>query len=245
MKLARPRTGGRAVSGTAMPQVFFAPLVERAVIEPGCNSLIACAWQAGARGFRLMEHPYARTDKVRQHYADGFVKEAKDPADVLVMLDNDHVHPPDIVGRLAAYPAEYGVVGGLNYRRGDDFRPNFYTRGPDGNLQVPAVLPMEGLLQCVFVGTGAIAIKRWVFDRLIEKGYRAPWFRYTYLDEEGKSLSEDYWFARICEEAGIAHYVDCGLLSPHIGWGYIGREGWENYVNENQEKFEASAQTDG
>ncbi len=74
------------------------------------------------------------------------------------------------------------------------------------------------------VGGGAIAIQRWVFERLMEKGFAWPYFRLVYLEGSVDQPGVDMYFGAICEEAGIPHYVDCDLVTPHLRMVEIDRE---------------------
>jgi hypothetical protein len=66
------------------------------------------------------------------------------------------------------------------------------------------------------VGSGAIAIWRWVFDRLEEAGFGWPYFRYEYPADYGYDQSEDVFFARCCYAAGVEHFCDTGVEVPHL-----------------------------
>jgi hypothetical protein len=66
------------------------------------------------------------------------------------------------------------------------------------------------------VGTGAIAIRRWVFTKLDENGYTWPYFRFEYPKECNFNKSEDIVFCEICEKSGIAMYCNTEIVSPHL-----------------------------
>jgi hypothetical protein len=203
--------------------------MERAVQQEAVQSLLDVAAACGARGFVRLGIPYCRTDMARNNIVEAFCELSQSEDDTLVMLDCDHVHPPDVVERLAARPE--GVVGALAFRRSPPHEPMWFVRTTGGKLRAPAVF--EPLVyECAAVGSGAIAIKRWVFDRLNE---HAPYFfKYEYC-EGGFSPSEDMWFAGLCERAGIKHHVDCSLVIPHVAAQIVDGATWECYRSEHEE----------
>lgn len=198
---------------TAEPKVFWSVLMERSVPGTAVGYLLNIATVAGARGYQKIELPYMRTELARNMIVQAFLDNSEDDNDVLVMLDCDHKHPSTILD-MAHYPPEIGVVGALAYRRGGNHDPLFFLRGEDGLLHGAMQWENEGLYRCAAVATCAIAIKRWVFTRLAEAGHRY-FFRYEYPDD-GKPPTEDMVFARFCEEAGIHHYCDTSLTTPHL-----------------------------
>lgn len=218
-------------------QVYYAILLERALLEPAADAFFSICANAGALGYKRITVPYGRTDLVRNRLAERFRAASQEPEDVLVMLDADHRHPSDIIQRLVEQVRDnVGVIGALTFRRGDDFRPCFYLRGSDGNYEIPANWPAVDCLRVPFVGTGAIAIRRWVFDKLDELGYGPAFFQYSY-DYSPEYPTEDWWFAQICEQSGIYHHVNTRLISPHLGWKMIDEKPWQEWVKENLGKF--------
>jgi hypothetical protein len=206
------------------PQVYWAVLMERSVQQDAVSALLDVAMTAGAAGAMRIGLPYTRTDQARNRIAAAFLTAAQNPNDTLVMLDCDHAHPPDIVPRLAA--REEGVVGALAFRRSPPHEPMWFVRHRDGRLMAPG--EYEPILyECDAVGTGAIAIKRWVFDKLVEQGTEY-FFKYEYC-EGGYSPSEDMYFAGLCEKAGIKHHVDCSLVTPHLATLHVNDQTWAMY----------------
>lgn len=214
--------------------VYWSLLMERSIQELAVKSLIGIASQCGALGFQNIVTGYARVDVARNKIVQCFLEATQDPDASLVMLDCDHNHPKDIVPRLARFPHEVGVIGALAFRRGMPFDPCFYMRVNEG-----LVCPIEfgEILKGVAVGTGAICIKRWVFEELEKSGWKYPYFRYEYPDYDPKSPvdfpSEDMVFAKACEKIGIAHYCDTSLITPHLTMAEIDQESWLQYLADN------------
>lgn len=226
-------------------QVYYSILLERALLEPAADGFFSICANAGALGYKRITVPYGRTDQVRNKLAERFRLASNSPDDVLIMLDADHRHPATILQDLARLcKDDVGVIGALVFRRGDDFRPCFYLRGSDGNYEIPANWPETDCLPVPFVGTGAIAIQRWVFDKLDKAGHGPAFFQYSY-DYAPEYPTEDWWFAQVCEQEGISHHVNTNLISPHLAWRMIDDKPWQEWVQQNREKFVEREINDG
>ena len=210
-------------------EVFWSALLERSVGDVAVNSLMNVAAQGAVHGFKRIVVPYGRTDLVRNLIVQGFMKYAKDPNDVLVMLDNDHQHPPTVVESLAAHDPELGVVGALAFRRGEPYDPCFWVRNKEGEILGVDSWPEGAIIECISVGSGAIAIRRWVFEKMSE--YAPIYFQYAYSPEDKIAFqpSEDVVFARRCEKLGIKHYVDTSVVIPHITNMYVTKETYNQF----------------
>lgn len=204
-------------------KVYYSILLERYLPDIAANSLFDVVTHAAQHGAYRIQTPYARTDHKRQTICDAFMKASNDPDDVLVMLDNDHVHPKDIVGRLVRFPTEMGVVAALAYMRGKPHHPIFFARQDDGSLAFPMDFERKGLMRCTIAAPCAVAIRRWVFQRLVDAGEKYFW-RYVYDDRWN---GEDMYFGELCEKYGISHYVDLETLVPHLNHKLVGPEEWE------------------
>lgn len=221
----RPPGGGH--------HIYWAALVERNISDHAVNSLLDIAMQAGGSGFIRIRWGYSRTDIARNEIIRTFTTESKDPEDWLVMLDNDHLLPPDIITRLTKWGDDKGVVGALAFRRGPPYFPCFFVRLGDNNTHIVMDWGEPGLVPCALVGSGAIAIKRWVFTKLDEAGYEWPYFRYTYPPGNNILPSEDIYFGNICEKAGVQHYVDTTFCIPHLSSATIDENTWRQYVRDH------------
>jgi hypothetical protein len=228
----------KAVKPSAPPakRVWWATLKERTTLDVAGDSLEKVAMFCGHAGFTKLSLPYMRTDAARNEYAKAFLEKSQQPTDVLVMMDNDHTFQADIVPRLVADISDeehgVGVVGALAFKRGEPFEPCFFTRGPDGDLH-SMVDWEQGIIPGTVIGHAAVAIARWVFEKLLATGHPYPFWRYTYTDGVWASPSEDMWFGRICEEAGITHWCDTRLECPHLILGQVDKNTWDMYLRAN------------
>ena len=204
--------------------VFYDTLKERAVLAPVVDCFETIAMVAGKAGIGKLSQEPMRTDMARNIRAKQFMEvtaaDGRKPqeADTLIMLDNDHIHDPFILIRLAQQITDRaggrGVVAGLAVRRKPPFDTLMFKRGADGLSH--ALLPGEpGLYEVDALGHGAIAIARWVFEDLEAAGLGYPFWRYEY-DGDGDSPSEDMYFCKSCSVAGISLWVDSSLVSPHL-----------------------------
>lgn len=212
-------------------RVWWSVLVERAVQEKAVDSLLNIAMYAGGMRYARICLPYQRTDLARNNACKTFLDASSDPDDTLIMLDDDHAHPDNILERLARHPHEVGVVASLAFRRSPPFDPMFFFRSPDKPdefVQRAEWQPGE-LVRCDVTGTGAVAIKRWVLERLTAAGYGPPWFHYVWPAPDF-SPSEDVTFGKACMAAGIAHYVDTSVESPHLAVTAVDASTWATTV---------------
>ncbi len=214
-------------------QVFVAPLVERTGVgtDIAFHALLRVAHACGHSNYALIHLPYSRTDVARSNAVKSFRQATTQQDDTLVMLDGDHDHPPDIVHRLVA--ADVPVVACLAFRRSEPYDPQAYVRTEDGELyQVSEWTPTRE--RVTFAGMAAIAIKRSVFDKLEVAGYHPPFFRYPY-NADGSTPSEDVYFCRLCEAAGIPVEIDFGLISPHLTTAQIDDTSWRQFLKDHPE----------
>ena len=186
------------------------------------------AYRMGQLGWTPLWAEYGRTDVTRQGLALAFLEHSANPNDTLVMLDVDHEHPREVLERLAAH--DVPVAAALNFRRGEPYQACAFRRSGVGDLHHLASFP-PGLHRMDALGTGAIAIQRRVFERLQALGH-VWFFKYEYGSPTDPlaSPSEDMYFSKICEEAGIEMFVDTTIVSPHITLGLIDQDTHEAYM---------------
>lgn len=225
-------------SSAGPPSLFWAVLFERAMLWEGADSLLDIAAAAGIHGFSRLSYAYTATDNARNEITRMFLALAGNPNDTLIMLDSDHLADPEILLQLGQH--QVGVVGALAFRRGVPYDPIFYMLREDGELEQPASFP-DGLLPCTAVGSGAIAIKRWVFDELSAQGHRPPFWRLRYIDDMRNRSGEELYFAELCARCGIRHHVDTTIEIPHLITTMINRDVWDKYREKHPELIEGKS----
>lgn len=220
-----------------MPKrVFWAVLIERTIHQLAFQSLMNVAAHAAQKGYMRLGAPYTRTDVVRNLLVKTFLERTTQPTDTLVMLDNDHLFPDDILTRLVSH--DKPVVGALAFRRGEPYFPCAFVRNNHGALTVMESYP-KGLIEVSLTGTGAVAIQRQVFTTLDEAGYPWPFFRYIYKAGEEVLPSEDIYFGECCEAADIQHYLDTTLVIPHLTDGQVDETSWQMWVQEHRAEIDS------
>lgn len=201
-------------------RVYYASLKERTVLAPIVDALEEVAMCAGKYGYHKLSQEPMRTDLARSELAQAFMQLTADgrkpqDTDTLIMLDNDHLHNRYTLPRLASLitgrEEGRGIVGAAYVRRIPPYDPIAYVRGPDGRFYGVRV-PENRLAETTIIGHGAIAIARWVFEDLLAAGHEYPLWRYEYIRD---MPSEDMYFGKICEAAGISMWCDGGLVAPH------------------------------
>lgn len=207
------------------PSVWWSILSERAgAANDQCYiSHLQVAMSAGQHGYSPILMGYARTDYARNELCKNFLQVSKRDDDLLIMLDGDHKHPGNILEKFAAEDPKLGVVGALAFRRGEPYDPLFFIRSEEGSLGSPLDFEMGPVYRCAIVSTSAISIRRWALLELEQAGYTWPYFRYEYPTNLALP-SEDMYFGRICEQAGIWHHVDTSIVIPHAGIAWVDQE---------------------
>jgi hypothetical protein len=131
----------------------------------------------------------------------------------LFFLDDDMTPPPWTVLRLLSH--NLPIVGALYFQRWPPYRIN---AGPDwplgGHLEMPQLAEPPVVRPVEWVGTGALLIRREVFERIPR-----PWFEYC---DDGDG--EDVYFSRKARAAGIPIHCDTGLCVGHLAVVGIDRD---------------------
>lgn len=153
----------------------------------------------------------------------------------LLMLDNDHKHPEDIIQMFARWPLLYPemrVISGLNFRRSPPFDP------VAGNLTDVGKRPImlewrEGIIEIDEVGAASLFVDRSVFEQL-----EPPWFYNDYSRVwENNWPGEDLGFCKKCRDANIPIYIDTTISSPHCAEVFVTEQTFRDFVRANPEKF--------
>lgn len=124
----------------------------------------------------------------------------------LLMIDDDHVFAPDLLTRLLSHKKD--IVAALCLRRDEPYGPFCFTEEISEGVYQPVNLHLHGpsdLLRVRAVGTGAMLIRRHVFEKIAD-----PWF--TITDSSGEDM-------RFCDEAsrnGFEIYCDLGARIGHL-----------------------------
>lgn len=188
-------------------------------------------WAIAMQGTPIFKMPYGRTDVVRNKLA---MELLKSDFTHLLMLDIDHIHPTDIVQKLARWvmlDPKRKVVGGLNFRRGEPFDPCCFLKGPEGKY-FPPVEWGKGLIRVDRIGTGSILIAREVFEQI-----EPPWFYNDYSRVwEDAWPGEDMGFSIKCEEKGIEMWVDTSCTSPHGITSWVDEGTYRTYLQTHEHK---------
>jgi GT2 family glycosyltransferase len=146
-----------------------------------------------------------------------------------LILDLDHVHPVDIVQRLARWvikDREIKVVGGVNYRRSVPYDPAAYRIVGEHKLQTFSSDELkqcerEGkLLEVDSMGAGCLLIAKEVFEAI-----DPPWWEWDYKSyKKGDVRSPDAYFCEKAKEKGFKIWADPSTCSPHVGVTFINRD---------------------
>jgi len=233
MFLPEPERAPSIGPGDPLVRVVVAVPMERTIQQEAFFGFVRLFRQ----GWSMAQLPYCRNDIAREWFGR-FLRDQKNEDGTpkythILMLDSDHVHPEDIVQRLARwvwlYPNTVKVVGGLNFRRGEPYDPCAFINPGDSKFHRLADWG-RGLLEVEALGTGSMLIAREVFETLEE-----PWFNYEYPGGDF-TPGTDMSFSAKCREAGIRLWVDGSTTSPHLGVKEIGQDEYREYVARQQGK---------
>lgn len=189
-------------------------------------------WKIASRGWPIIELPPDRCDAARNIYAR---KAAKSGATHLCLLDADHIHPPDIVERLARWviaDPKKQVICGWQHRRTKPYNPCVYVKMEDGNYYWLHEKPEgEPLLEVQGVSAASILV-----DVEIFKTIPAPWWSYTYKHaDEDLYPGTDGAFSALMREHGIRMYCDTSITSPHMNnFASVSHETYQAYCQYEQ-----------
>jgi len=218
----------------AFPRILVAFLLERTISY--ADLVFPACMQIAAQGPVVLNMPYQRTDLARNRAS---MELLKSDFTHLLMLDIDHVHPHDIIQRLAKWvlkdPKKYQVVGGLNFRRSEPYDPCAYKISADGSMYTIAWEKDDEIVEVDRLGTGSILIAREVLETI-----PPPWFVNDYSQAWRDAWpGEDIGFNKKCQESGIKMWVDLTVTSPHITPAIIDGATWQKWTANNQDLMEA------
>lgn len=217
----------------AFPRILVAFLLERSISY--ADLVFPSIVQIAAQGPVILNMPYQRTDLARNRAS---MELLKTDFTHLLMLDIDHVHPTDIIQRLARWvlkdPKKYQVVGGLNFRRSEPYDPCAYRIGDDGSMYTIAWEKDDEIMEVDRLGTGSILIAREVFETI-----PPPWFWNDYSQSWRDAWpGEDIGFNKKCVENGIKMWVDLTVTSPHITPAIIDGTSWQKWAAGHQDMIQ-------
>jgi len=174
-------------------------------------------------GVPIMTHKSQFVDIQRNEFALATLKE---DFDYLIMLDIDQENGANVIEKFAAIaylrPDAEVVVGNVATRTYPHFPAWYYQANDNKKLVIPTEWEEDkGLIRVGFGGTGAMMIKKEVFQVL-----QYPWFQYEYTKAgAGEYVREDTYFNNLCRDAGIKVWVDPNMTIGHIERGKVATVG--------------------
>ena len=189
------------------------------------------------QGWALADLPHVMTPMAREKIAIHLLEHPEFTH--TVMLDQDHIHPPDIVnrlGKLANENRDKWIIGALNYRRAPPFDPVGYWIDEKAQryYTVPPSQWGTELREVQALGLSAAIFAREAFE-----AFGPPWFDMDWSKAaEGAYPGEDTCFSRHAQAAGVKLWADPTLCSPHLKLIGVGREYHEQWVREHPEEID-------
>ena len=178
------------------------------------------------QGYPFIRQPTVPIDLARNRFAKYLLDTEYTH---LIILDIDHVHPPDLVRKFAVHVEKHPdhlVIGALNFRRGQPYDPLAFIYEGEDVYSVATWEPGE-IVRVDALGTNEVCIHRSVFEAL-----PYPWFfrDYSVQTEDGTGLSEDLVFCRALRRAGIEIWLDTSISNDHLINGKINEAVFRAYM---------------
>jgi hypothetical protein len=129
----------------------------------------------------------------------------------IFFVEHDMVFEPDTLERLLEQDKDI-ISANYNFRC-LPLQPMIYQKGVDGELyrMTYAIWPKE-TFKCYGVPTGCALIKMNVFDKI-----KPPYFFFEHKEDGGIAMSQDIYFCKKANEAGLEVWCDPKVLVGHIG----------------------------
>jgi len=129
----------------------------------------------------------------------------------LFLVEHDMVFKPDTLGRLLEQDKD--VIAAPYSGRCLPRQPLVYQKSPSGEpyMMTYDIWPSEPF-QAYGVPTGCTLIKMSVFDKL-----KKPYFFFEYTPEGLMKNSQDIYFSKKVQEAGMSVWVDPRIPVTHVG----------------------------
>lgn len=222
------------IASWVWPRILVAIPLERTISH--ASLVFHRFMEIAAQGPALIKQDYTRTDLARNRFA---TKLLESNYTHLLMLDVDHVHPADIIQRLARWPMmnpEIEVVGGLNFRRSEPYEPCAFLKDEKSGSVNALASWSPGLAEVDYLGTGSVLIAREVFEKI-----PPPWFYNVYGIEANWAdewPGEDIGFSEQCKKHGVKMYVDTTTSSPHVSERLITEKTFRAYLEQHPEKYQ-------
>lgn len=184
-------------------------------------------WMAEAietKAYNLSVYPtmcVQPVDNARNHIVEEFLKT---DCTHLLFIDSDTIPPFNAIKKLLL--ADKEIISGLTpIVEHDESRKNdsngFYRKLNVVGKNDQFVNEFIGTIEVKGAGGSCILIKREVFEKM-----EAPWYRFQYKDDNGKSIviGEDILFTVKAQEIGYKIWADTALICKHekpILWSII------------------------
>ena len=200
----------RQIKRAGLNIVAFVPMARAGVVP---DSFVAF-WKIAQKGFDFLETKAlaGRTD-VNRNQAGHLMRE-NDKYTHVLMMDADHRHDADIIGKHARWVIEDRsklVIGTLNFRRTFPFYACLFQPDDEGRLRSMEEWP-RGLVRTPLMGHGSILIAREIFEQL-----DPPWWAYPYNHAAQASYpAEDTYFCFNLVRHEIDMWCDTTITSPHL-----------------------------
>ena len=174
------------------------PIVSLPLERATSYSEIVTPWilSIAQQGWAFIDPSYRRTDLARNLACYHLLDNPRFTH--IVMLDMDHQHPRDIVGKLCRAVAEdrtRAVVSALTYRRGVPYEPIAFRLNDEGKFVAVTEWQRGEVLEIDQCSPACTIMSREIFEEV-----DPPWWAYTYHPEKYYFPTEDIFFSQLCRK---------------------------------------------
>jgi GT2 family glycosyltransferase len=129
----------------------------------------------------------------------------------IFFVEHDMVFEPDTLGRLLEQDKD--IISAPYSGRTLPLQPLVYQRGTDEELYMMSydIWPKKPF-KCYGVPTGCTLIKMSVFEKI-----KPPYFFFEHTEDGVIKMSQDIYFCKKANEAGIEVWCDPTIMVGHIG----------------------------
>jgi len=215
------------ISSWKYPRILVGIPLERTISH--ADQVFFNFLEIATQGPAFIDQKYGRIDVTRNMMVKALLESNYTH---LLMLDLDHIHPTNIIQRLARWiivDPSIQIVSGLNFRRGAPFDPVMGSESSSSKDRKLVASWPQGLLRSREVGGASLLVSRKVFETI-----EPPWFYNIYTEVWQNSWpGEDIGFSRKCSAANIEMFVDTTTTSPHCTDALITEETYRAYLAAN------------
>ena len=150
---------------------------------------------------------FVKDSSIHEARKSSVIKAREIGASHIFFFDSDMSIDYGAINKLLSYQKD---IVGVNYHAKHIPIESVIKFQDENGKVVQTEVPQNSLFRCYAIGTGACLISMDVFNRIEE-----PWFFYE--SSSTLVMSDDVWFCRQAQRAGIDVFCSSEIVAKHIG----------------------------